>query len=45
LHVHVSTLDTLVLAAKLLVILFLLRAFAARFSERPIGKAVAAIVA
>jgi hypothetical protein len=45
LHIHASTLDALVIAAYLLIIMFLLRAFAGRFSERPIGKAVASLVA
>jgi hypothetical protein len=42
---HVSTLSTLIMAAQLLIIMFLLRAFAGRYSERPIGKAVASLVA
>jgi hypothetical protein len=44
-HVHASALDALTIGAYLIVLMFLLRQFAARFSEKPIGKAVAAIVA
>lgn len=44
-HVHASALDMVVLAAKLVIILFILRQIAARFHESKFGQALAAIVA
>jgi len=44
-HVHASALDALIITAYLLIALFVLRWIAAKTSERPIGKALAAIVA
>jgi hypothetical protein len=44
-HIHASALDALVVIAYMVIGLFLLRQLAARLSERPIGKAIASIVA
>lgn len=42
---HASALDALIVAAYLLIVMFVLRQIAARTSDRPIGKAIAALVA
>lgn len=43
-HLHVSALDTIVLAANMLIVLFLLRILAAHTANSAFGKALGAII-
>lgn len=43
-HVHASALDFLVVGAYLVIFSFLWRQIAGRFADRPIGKAMGAII-
>ena len=43
-HLHVSALDTIVMAANVVIIMFLLRILAAHTSESAFGKGLAAII-
>lgn len=43
-HLHVSVLDFAVSAAYTLIFLFLARALAARFAEKPFGKALGSLI-
>lgn len=43
-HLHVSVLDFLVVSAYFLILMFLLRALAAKFADKPFGKALGALV-